>query len=355
MARRRQNVTIRDVALDAGVSLQTVSRVINDEPNVRPNMKARVQASIDKLGYVPSIAAQQMGGSSSRLILAINDRERTVAAWNDRQGNDWVDQMLMGGMLKCAELGYRLIFELVDTHNDHVQRELLASIAALQPDGIILTPPHSDNPLIVDLLEERGIPFARIGSHESSPGMAVSMDDEGAARLATRYLVDHGHRKIGFIAGSSAYNLSGWRIDGWKAAMLEAGCPTDGLMAQGDFSYPSGELAARQLLQTSDRPTAIIASNDQMALATLEVARSMGLSVPDELSVISFDNTPVVRFAHPPMTAIEQPIGATASKAVELIVASLKGDVSTDAISVISPSLVERRSVAQLRDTAGRP
>ena len=158
-------MTIRHVAADAGVSLQTVSRVINKEPNVRPEMKQRVQASIDKLGYVPSIAAQRMSGSRSYLILALNDRERTIADWRERQGTDWVDQMLLGGMLKSAEYGYRMIFELVDTHNDHVERELSATIAALQPDGVILTPPHSENPLITNLLASEGITFACIGTH----------------------------------------------------------------------------------------------------------------------------------------------------------------------------------------------
>ena len=127
-------MTIRHVAADAGVSLQTVSRVINKEPNVRPEMTARVQASIDKLGYVPSLAAQRMGGSRSYLILALNDRDRTIADWTNRQGTDWVDQMLLGGMLKCAEHGYRLIFELVDTHSHHIERELSAAIAALHGD-----------------------------------------------------------------------------------------------------------------------------------------------------------------------------------------------------------------------------
>jgi LacI family transcriptional regulator len=177
MARRRQAVTIKHVAADAGVSLQTVSRVINKEPNVRPAMQERVQDSINRLGYVPSIAAQRMSGSRSYLILAINDRERTIADWRTRRGTDWVDQMLLGGMLKCAEHGYRMIFELVDTHNDHVERELSATIAALQPDGVILTPPHSENPLVTGLLAERHIPFARIGSIASGPGISMTMDD----------------------------------------------------------------------------------------------------------------------------------------------------------------------------------
>ena len=167
--RRRRQVTIRHVAADAGVSLQTVSRVINNAPNVRPAVKQRVQSSIDKLGYVPSIAAQRLSGSRSYLILALNDRDRTIADWRERQGADWIDQMLLGGMLKVAEYGYRLMFELVDTHDDHVERELRATLAALQPDGVILTPPHSENSQITDLLEEVGIAFARSSPAAVSP------------------------------------------------------------------------------------------------------------------------------------------------------------------------------------------
>ncbi|WP_422061905.1 LacI family DNA-binding transcriptional regulator [Sphingopyxis sp.] len=346
MGRRRQLVTIKHVAADAGVSLQTVSRVINNEPNVRPEMKERVQASIDKLGYVPSIAAQRMSGSRSYLILAINDRERTIADWKARQGTDWVDQMLFGGMLKSAEFGYRMIFELVDTHSDHIERELRAAIAALQPDGVILTPPHSDNPLIVGLLHQQKIPFARIGSHGGEAGIALTMDDEGSAARATRYLIDLGHRRIGFISGSVEYDLSHWRIDGWKAEMAAAGLTTDGLLAEGDFSYASGEAAARQLLESANPPTAIIASNDQMSLATLEVARHRGLAVPRELSLVSFDNTPIVNFSQPPLTAVDQPIAATVARAVELIIAAQRGAPRPTEPTVVSGGLVERGSTA---------
>lgn len=346
MARRRQAVTIKHVAADAGVSLQTVSRVINNEPSVRQEMKRRVQESIDKLGYVPSIAAQRMSGSRSYLILAINDRDRTIADWQARQGTDWVDQMLLGGMLKCAEHGYRMIVELVDTHSDHVEKELLAAIAALQPDGIILTPPHSDNAQIVSLLAAQNIPFVRIGSQDMAPGIPVSMDDEGSARRATRHLIERGHRRIGLIAGSPDYNLSRWRIDGWQMAMQEAGLSPDGLLASGDFSYASGQAASRHLLSLRDRPTAVIASNDQMALATLEVARELGLAVPEDLSLISFDNTPLVHFTQPPLTAVDQPIAMTASKAVELIIAAQKGDAPPSALTLVSATIIARESVA---------
>ena len=345
MARRRQAVTIKHVAADAGVSLQTVSRVINNEPNVRPAMKAKVQASIDKLGYVPSIAAQRMSGSRSYLILAINDRDRTIADWRTRQGSDWVDQMLLGGMLKSAEFGYRMIFELVDTHSDHVERELGATIAALQPDGVILTPPHSENPLITGLLVERRIPFARIGSIEPGPGIAMTMGDEGSARLATEHLIGLGHKRIGFIAGSDEYSLSGWRVDGWRNAMEAAGLSHAGLCVQGDFGYDSGAAAARTLLEQNPRPTAIIASSDQMSLAALDTAIERGLKVPEDISLVSFDNTPVARFTVPQLTAIDQPIAATFAKAVELLIT--QGDALDQLQPVVTEScLVQRGSTA---------
>lgn len=346
MARRKQSVTIKHVAADAGVSLQTVSRVINKEPNVRPEMTERVQASIDKLGYVPSIAAQRMGGSRSRLILALNDRERTIEAWRLREGTDWVDQMLLGGMLTCAEHGYRMIVELVDTHSDHIERELLGAIAALQPDGVILTPPHSENPLIIDLLVDHKISFARIGSIKPGPGFALTMDDERAARLATEHLIELGHRRIGFIAGSMEYELSGWRVDGWRTSMAAAGLATNGLLVQGDFSYDSGSAAARELLDAYNPPTAIVASNDQMALATLEYARERGIEVPTDLSLVSFDDTPIVRFTHPPLTAIVQPIAAVSARAVELIIGDQAGADSIDTPIVVPATIVPRASTA---------
>ena len=346
MARRRQAVTIKHVAADAGVSLQTVSRVVNKDSGVRPEMMQRVQASIDKLGYVPSIAAQRMGGSRSYLILALNDRERTIADWRARQGTAWFDQMMLGGMLTCAEHGYRLIVELVDTHSDHIERELLAAIAALQPDGVILTPPHSGNPLIINLLEAQGISFARIGSLTDGPGIRLIMDDTRAARIATEHLLELGHRRIGFIAGPDEYELSAWRVDGWRGAMDAAGLATDGLLVQGDFSHASGGVAASKLLALPEPPTAIIASNDQMTLATLELARERGLTVPDDLSLISFDDTPIIRLAHPPLTAIVQPIAEVTAQAVNLIIADLTNGATIPTPVTVPASMILRYSTS---------
>ena len=343
MGRRRQSVTIKHVAAHAGVSLQTVSRVINKEPNVRPEMMQRVQESIAALGYVPSIAAQRMGGSRSYLLLALNDRDRTIADWRKREGSDWIDQMLLGGMLTCAQHGYRMIFELVDTHSDHIERELSAALAALQPDGVILTPPHSHNPMITDLLEKAGIAFARIGSLRDGGGFRLTMGDEVAARDATMHLVGLGHRRIGFIAGPTDYELSHWRVEGWRWTMETAGLSADGLLANGDFSYASGIAAAKQLIEAG--ATAIVASNDQMALAAIAEARDCGMDVPRDLSVVSFDDTPVVRFHHPPLTAIAQPIAEVTARAAELLITTA-ADARDRAPVEVPARLVVRESTA---------
>lgn len=346
MSRQRRAVTIRHVAADAGVSHQTVSRVINRDPGVRAETLERVQASIDRLGYVPSIAAQRMGGSRSYLILALNDRDRTIADWRERQGADWVDQMLLGGMLTCAEHGYRFMIELVDTHGDHIERELAAMIAALHPDGVVLTPPHSHNPLITGLLAEREIPFARIGSCAPGPGFALTMDDEQAAMVAVEYLAALGHRRIGFISGPDNYEVSHWRVTGWRGAMSAAGLDCTHLLARGDFSFVSGKRAAAEILDAGAAPSAIIASNDQMALATLELCRERGIDVPHHLSILSFDDTPIVRFSHPPLTAISQPIAAVCAQAVEQIIVNRSDYGRSANVDRFPVSLIERGSTA---------
>lgn len=344
---RTRGVTIRHVAAEAGVSLQTVSRVINDGPNVSPGIKQRVQKAIDKLGYVPSLAARKMGGSKSYLLLALNDRERTIEGWQSGDGTDWVDQMLLGGMLKCAEHGYRMIFELVDTHSDNVEREITAALSALHPDGVILTPPHGDNPAITGLLSAKQIPFARIGSTGEGPGFAISMDDAKAAAAATEHLLSIGHRRIGFISGSPEYALSAARLHGYRSTMASAGLAGfDELVAQGDFTFASGADGTRGLLGLAEPPTAILASSDQMALAAVHVARLKGMNVPRDLSVISFDDTPIVKFSSPKLTAIRQPIAAMAAQATELLIAANTGEVDAGVPHVLPFDLVIRESTA---------
>ncbi|MEO6113558.1 MAG: LacI family DNA-binding transcriptional regulator [Sphingomicrobium sp.] len=342
---RRPTVTIKHVAAEAGVSLQTVSRVINNGPNVREVVRARVEEVVARLGYVPNLAAQRLGGSRSYLILALNDRDRTVDDWRRGEGTDWVDQMLLGGMLKCAEHNYRMLFELVDTHSAHVEREIGAALSALHPDGVILTPPHSDNPIITRLLVARGVPFARIGSVDDGEGFSIAMDDAAAASIATEHLIGLGHRRIGFITGSKKYALSGARLEGYRATIRAAGLDDDPrLVAPGDFSFNSGMAAAGALCSLADPPSAIIASNDQMALATLHVAQARDLAVPADLAIVSFDDTPVVRFSVPPLTAINQPIAAMTACAAELLIEAKSSGVGVKSPIILPFKLVVRGS-----------
>ena len=345
---RGGKVTIRDVAATAGVSYQTVSRVLNKSPNVSPAALAKVEDAVARLGYSPSIAARRMGGSKSFLLLALNDRDRTIETWRLREGTDWVDQMLLGGMLTCAEHGYRLIFELIDTHSDHIERELGGALSALRPDGVILTPPHSDNATITEYLSAAGIRCARIGGYADLGGTIVRMDDRRAAAEAVEHLATLGHRRIAFISGSAEYALSGERLGGFRDAVDRLGLDRDpALVGKGDFSFASGEAAATALLGLAAPPTAIIASSDAMARAAIAVGHARGLAISADLSVVSFDDTPTARTSVPPITAINQPTAEMTARAAELLIGTPgMGDAGPH---IIPFELIARQSSGPVR------
>jgi len=321
---RRSGVTIEDVAAAVGVSRQTVSRVLNDSPNVKPAVRARIDAAIEALGYVPNLSARRMGGGRSYVVLAINDRARTIENWQARRGNDYVDQMLFGGMTACEAQGWHLVFELVDTEATFARRRLANALASLRPDGVILTPPHCDNPDLVALLAERDIPCARIGHRDGSATVDVFMDEAGAANAATRHLIALGHRRIAFIAGAANYGGSALRVAGYRAALADAGITQD-LVGDGDFHFETAEQVIAGLLSAASPPTALIADNDEMAFAALHIASARGLRVPEDLAVVSFEDTPGVRFAVPPLTAIRQPVADMIAHACNRLIAMVEG------------------------------
>ena len=347
---KKRNVTIKHVAAEAGVSLQTVSRVINNGPNVTEGVRDRVNAAIARLGYVPNLAARRLGGSRSYLILSLNDRNPTLEGWEARRGNDWVDQMLLGGMTKCAEHGYHLLFELVDAHADDMERQIQSALSSLHPDGVILTPPHSENPAIHDLLARNGVTFACIGWKGECEGFTVYMDDRKAAYAAARHLLELGHRRIAFVKGHPEYSGSEERLGGFCDAMAERGVAIDDTLVQpGDFTYEAGTGAMNALADLRDPPTAVIASSDQMALGVLHVAAKRGFHVPRDLSLVSFDDTPTVNLAVPPLTAIRQPIAAMTATAAELLIESKSGIPRLPARNELPFELIVRESTAPCR------
>ena len=321
---RKSNVTIEDVAKACGVSRQTVSRVINKGPNVKQAVRDKVEAAIVDLGYVPNLSARRMGGGRSFLILAINDRERTIENWRAGRGNDWVDQMLYGGMTECEAQGYHMVFELIDTDPEKAPIQLGQAIASLRPDGIILTPPHSDNDALAEFLSDQGIPVARVGRRKGDACIDVFMDEAGAAEEATRHLVELGHRRIMFLAGSPEYGNSRKRVEAFGQTLRELGLD-DSCVHKANFQFDEAVPILERVLQGDDRPTAIIADNDAMAFAALHVANRIGLAVPSELSVVSFEDTPGVRFSVPPLTAIRQPTAEMIGKACDRLIAAAAG------------------------------
>ncbi|MFA5990545.1 MAG: LacI family DNA-binding transcriptional regulator [Sphingomonas sp.] len=344
---KQGSITIEHVARAAGVSRQTVSRVINNGPSVKPLPRERVLAAIEALGYVPNQAARRMGGGRSYLILAINDRPRTIENWRAGRGNDWVDQMLHGGMLTCEAHGYHLLFELVDVAPERALKQLDGALSSLRPDGVILTPPHSENAQLAALLIKRGIAFGRMGSSaRHDDGINVFMSDHDAAAAAVQHLVGLGHRRIAFISGSARYAASDARENGYVETMAAAGLPiSEGDIQHGDFSFASGAAAMRRILNQPAPPTAVIASNDEMAFAVLHVAAEYNIAVPAALSVVSFDDTPGVRFSVPPLTAIRQPISALAETiCVKLIHA--KDGVESTGDFILPFELIDRQSTA---------
>jgi LacI family transcriptional regulator len=343
----KQNVTIRDVARDVGMSRQTVSRVINKGPNVKPLVREKVEEAIDRLGYVPNLSARRMRGARSYLILAINDRQRTYDNWRAGRGNDWVDQMLFGGMTECEKHGYHMVFELIDTQPAKALQQLSKVISELRPDGVILTPPHSDNEALNRLLSEEGIACARVGRREGNGFVDVCMDEKGAGARATRHLAELGHTRIAYLAGSPDYGTSQMRLDGFRAMLKQQGLDLrEEWIGKGEFDFEIASTVAHQWFESTDRPTAIIADNDQMAFAVLHKVQEFGLQIPEDLALISFEDTPGVSLSVPPMTAIRQPTAAMIARACEGLIAAASGDDSGGCYE-LPFEFIERESTAR--------
>lgn len=307
----KRQATIKDVAVAAGVSFKTVSRVLNQEPNVREALQDRVRAAAAALGYVPNIAARDLAGGRSFLI----------GLMFDNPSEAYIGQAQTGAIARCRQTGHLLIVEPLESADD-TQRTLDSILSHLRVDGLILTPPVCDNPMVLEAIERAGVRYVRIGpDRDLDRAPFVAMDDVAAACDLTRHLLDLGHRDIGFIKGHPGHGATSRRLEGFLRAMTEAGLTVASNRIQpGAFSFESGMAAAETLLGGPDRPTAIFASNDDMALGVMSAASRAGLSVPDDLSVAGFDDSPAAQMAWPQLTTIRQPVAAMSAAAVDMLV-----------------------------------
>lgn len=345
------SVTIYDVAARAGVSIKTVSRVMNNEPNVRPAMRDRVLEAAEALDYSPNLSARSLAGSRSFVIAVFVDAALTIDHWQSERGADYLSRIQLGATLQCRDAGYHLLIELIDHDAPRVRQEVAALLAALKPDGVILTPPSSDNQTVLELLDKAGTPYVRLGPERPEGlGPRVHMDDVAAAREMTEHLASLGHRRIGFIIGEPRYGASQARLRGYREAMQRLKLPvSEAWVRQGDFTFQSGLDQAKALLALPDRPTAIFASNDDMALGCLAAAGEAGVMVPGDVSVAGFDDSPSARFSRPQLTTVRQPVAEMASLATRLLISGvIKGSASKDPPldELLAFALIHRASTA---------
>jgi LacI family transcriptional regulator len=319
-------VTIYDVAERAGVSIKSVSRVLNGEANVSPGLRDSVMAAVAALGYRRSLSARSLAGRSSSIITALVDADLTIEHWRSGGGNDYLSRLELGALMECRQADYHLMVELVDHGSPTLERDLSALITAIRPEGVLLTPPNSDHPLVLDVLDAAGVAYARIGPEaELTRGVRVRMDERQAAFELTEHLIGLGHQRIAHVSGPAAYSASRLRRDGYEAALRRHGLPVDPqLVVEGDFTFQSGLRSLERLASIDPRPTAIFAANDDMALGVLQAAAAAGLPAPEKLSVAGFDDTPSALFSTPPLTTVRQPVAEMAAAAMRRLVPILR-------------------------------
>ena len=342
--------TIVDVAAQAGVSIKTVSRVLNQEPGVNEHTRARVLEVVAALKYRPKLSARSLAGARS-FIIGLLYYDPSAA---------FVGGVQQGATVRCREAGYHLVVESLHGDAPDLEQQVERMVLALRPDGMLLTPPLCDNPKVLKALKDTNTPCVLMspdlvrghrGARNRASLPSVSMDDVHAAEELTNLLISLGHRRIALIKGAPDQSASSLRHQGFCNAMAQHGLTVDpDLIYQGDFTFRTGVEGAHQLLSRRARPTAVFASNDDMALGVLAAAHRLGLSVPQDLSVVGFDDSPAASLVWPPLTTVRQPTAEMARAAVEMLIGASAANEDDKALHCVLPhELVVRNSTAAPR------
>ena len=303
------SVTIVDVAREAGVSYATVSRVINHEDYVKPDTRERVTEVLSRLGYVGNRQARSLRGG----------RTHTIGLLVRGLDTGYIGEIVRGIDRELVEHHYDLM--LYTTHwRQHSESAYVETLTQGMVDGLLLVLPRSPENYL-DWLRERHFPYVLI-DHQGidSIGPAVGATNTQGGHDATHYLLELGHRRIGFITGDMQLGCAHDRLQGYKEALQEVGIAFDEQwVVEGDFLQPSGYAGAALLLGRKERPTAIVASNDVMAFGVMEAVRDHGLRIPEDISIIGFDDIPQAASVHPPLTTIRQPLEEMGRVAAQLL------------------------------------
>lgn len=334
--------TIFDVAKLAGVSIKTVSRVVNREPNVRTSTKERVEQAIAELSYRPDQSARNLASHRSHVVGLIYDDPSAY----EIPSAGYVIRMQQGVLNACRPAHYELLIHPCNYRKKNVGAELKSLIEDTRPAGIILAAPLSNMPKIVRAIKATGTSYVRLSpGKQSGKELSVGTNDREISAELTRYLVSLGHKKIAFITGHPSHKAVANRFLGYQDGLNQSGLNfSERLVAAGDNSFGSGLACAAKLLQRKQRPTAIFAANDDMAAAVIRVADRLGIEVPGQLSVAGFDDIALARQVYPTLTTIRQPLSAMAERAAAILIARTGGDGSGNGTEIVPATLKIRES-----------
>lgn len=344
--RSRTKVTIDDVAQRAGVSAMTVSRVVNAEKNVHPATRELVLSVVRELNYAPNLAARSLAKADDIRIGVIYSNPSAA----------YLSEFLVGALDESTSRGAQLLLVKSAGTDPEAAEEAVKRLVDGGVTGVVLTPPLSESALVAQKLHEAGVPCVGVATGRFRRGVSsVRIDDRRAAYEITKLLVSLGHRRIGFIKGHPNQTASAERLAGFEQAVAEkAGCRTE--LAQGYFTFQSGLEAAEQLLDSTLQPTAIVASNDDMAAAAVSVAHRRGLDVPNDLSVVGFDDTAVATTLWPALTTVRQPVASMVATAIDLLLQEIRASRESEKWEpvdcVIGHTIIQRHSSAPPRAAA---
>ncbi len=335
-----KRLTLEEIAELAGVSRATVSRVVNGHPNVSLKVRERVQKVIAQTGYEPNRAARSLASNRSNMIgLFI-----PLVGQSELFADPYYGKLISGIAHECNELSYILTLFVFD--NRDAERTMFASIVNSGfLDGFVITASTLNNPY-TRLLDERNIPFVMVGRASDSENVcSVDADNVGGAYMAASHLVENGYKRIAIIAPELNTAVGEDRLIGYKRALHDHQIAIDeALIVEGDFTFEGGVAAMQQLLP--QRPDAVFGGSDLMAMGAIQAIHDVGLSVPQDIAVIGFDDFPNASTTTPPLTTVRQPVEETGSVAVRTLIDMINSDGMNPRRVILPVELIVRRSSA---------
>lgn len=329
--------TLEEVAKLAGVSRSTVSRVVNDHPNVRPEVRERVWKVIEEVDYHPNRAARSLASRRSQIVGLVIPQE-IHAVFSD----PYFPILTEGIARACNEHDYTMVLGLITPEMQHPYRRLVRGGLL---DGVIVTSAVQDDPFVTRLLQD-DFPFVLVGRTPQHDGVSyVDADNIGGARTAVQHLMRFGYRRIATITGPLNTIAGQDRYAGYQRGLRSSGLAHDpGLVVEGNFSEMSGNRAMQELLALEAPPDAVFAASDMMAIGALKAIRAAGLRVPEDIALVGFDDIPLATLFDPPLTTVRQSISDLGYTAATLLFENLESGGSVSPQRIILPTELVVRS-----------